>query len=291
MTPLDLLYRQRAQLETEEQALVNILIEYYTKLLNRLPVDDGQANYLQVLLPVFEDELVKFTELIMSLGVMFSGTILTLAVANAKALTKSYFPVELHQAFEQTWETVTADQIKQNIWLPNQSHLVDAGIDGVKQAVINNSSIEMPLGLPLVWALTSVRTLQNYLYREATRLNYANNDEIIDGWIWIAKLDSRTCLSCWSKHGSYHSVDEVLRDHHNGRCSQLPVPKNIPKPSILTGESEFNKLTQKQQIDLMGMTRYTAYKKGKFSFDDLSRPYDDHIYGTMYRQASLKELV
>ena len=73
-------------------------------------------------------------------------------------------------------------------------------------------------GAGLARALTISRTETLRAYREAMHRNYEANDDVIDGWVWLAKLDTRTCAACWAMHGSEHSLDERLSDHPNGRC-------------------------------------------------------------------------
>jgi len=41
----------------------------------------------------------------------------------------------------------------------------------------------------------------------------------------------------------------------------------------------------------VGKGKYQAWKDGKFTFSALTTTYEDSVYGTMWREASLKELV
>lgn len=152
------------------------------------------------------------------------------------------------------------------------------------------------MGLGLTWSLTTARTAQVWAYRDATRLNYMANSDIVSGWIWQAALDDRTCLSCWAQHGSRHPVDEVLADHHNGRCVALPIVPlaarlGIAPLDVATGEAEFRKLAPAQQAKIMGPGKYEAWTRGDFDFGQLSQPYSDPIYGDMLRETTLQELV
>ena len=103
-------------------------------------------------------------------------------------------------------------------------------------------------------------------------------------------------MSCWAQHGSVHEVNEPLQSHHNCRCTQIPlVPLaarlGIKPPDVPPGEELFKGLSEVEQRKLMGPGMYDAWREGKFSFSDLSVPYEDKIYGTMARVATLKELV
>lgn len=72
--------------------------------------------------------------------------------------------------------------------------------------------------VPLAWSENMTRTLGNWSYRMASHASYRLNSDIVTGWIWSASLDARCCLSCISMHGTRHTHDEVLNDHHRGRC-------------------------------------------------------------------------
>ena len=156
--------------------------------------------------------------------------------------------------------------------------------------------IRRELGVGLQWAMTTARTAQLNAYREATRANYVANRDIVDGWIWYAEVGSpRTCMSCIAKHGSRHPVDEVLNDHHNGRCTAIPIVPlaerlGIRMPQVESGETYFRGLPEAQQRARMGVGMYEALRNGAFEFPRLSVEYEDPVYGTMNREATLTEL-
>lgn len=152
------------------------------------------------------------------------------------------------------------------------------------------------MGLGLTWSLNTARTAQVYAYRDATRLNYMANRDIVAGWHWQAALDDRTCVSCWAMHGTRHGVDELLNDHHSGRCVPVPIVPlaqrlGITPPDMRPGEDHFGKLTPQQQRAVMGPSMWEAWQRGEFDFRDLSKPYNDPIYGDMLRGASLTDLL
>lgn len=74
------------------------------------------------------------------------------------------------------------------------------------------------LGGELFRSLRIARTETLRAYREATRLSYKANDDIVEGWIWHSAADKRTCGSCWAMHGTVHKLEERLDDHPSGRC-------------------------------------------------------------------------
>jgi hypothetical protein len=144
--------------------------------------------------------------------------------------------------------------------------------------------------------LNTVSTTQLYAYREATRANYIANSEIVGSWKWYAALDGRTCLSCVNKHGREFEANQSLNDHHQGRCTQIPIIKDYQKfglepLQIETGENWFNQLPNSQKIERMGEARYRAFLAGEFRFSELSQPYQNDIYGEMIKEASLVGLL
>lgn len=153
------------------------------------------------------------------------------------------------------------------------------------------AEITNTLGVGLTDSLRMTRTVTNYSYREATRANYAANSDVVDGWIWYAELDADVCLSCVAQHGSIHGNDEVLEDHHNGRCTMLPNIIGEPNPVEQTGQDWFDGLDPAQQRAMMGNDRHDAYSAGKFEFAALSATRQDAVYGQMRVEATLKELV
>lgn len=180
--------------------------------------------------------------------------------------------------------------------------MADALVDGIATGMNPRQVAALArreLGVGLTWALNTARTAQLYAYREASRANYAANRDIVGSWVWWSELSSpRTCMSCISKHGSIHSVDETLNDHHSGRCTPLPQINpvisrqlGLAPLEIETGESWFNRQPEAEQRKRMGPGMFEAWKAGAVQFGQLSEPYEDAVYGTMQREASLVGLL
>lgn len=150
--------------------------------------------------------------------------------------------------------------------------------------------IENAYGQGLTNALRMTRTVQLYSYREASRASYIANEDVLEGWYWGARLDSSTCISCISQHGTLHPLTERLNDHHNGRCAMIPAVKGFPPPLSMQGEEWFNKQSEADKVRQMGKGMYEAYKAGKFSFSDISGTHKDEIYGDMRVARPLKDL-
>jgi hypothetical protein len=75
---------------------------------------------------------------------------------------------------------------------------------------------------------------------------------------------------------------------HN--CAMLPYIKGVDY-GLENGEEHFKGLPESTQIELMGRGKWEAYKAGKFQFSQLSKIYDDIVYGQMRGETPLKDLV
>jgi hypothetical protein len=194
----------------------------------------------------------------------------------------------LHASLGQGFSDAVVRQLEES--------LVDGIALGYNPRKVAREMVRRGLGVGLNWALTTARTAQLYAYREATRANYMANSDIVSGWVWYAELDDRVCLSCVAQHGGRHGVDEVLNDHHNGRCTALPeVPLakrlGLSLPEVTPGADWFAGLPLAEQARRMGPGMFDAWRAGEFRFGELSVAYDDPVYGDMLREASLVGLL
>ncbi len=156
-------------------------------------------------------------------------------------------------------------------------------------------------GQGLTWSLNTARTANLWTYRLTSHAAYLKNSHVVKGWIWIAELGPRTCLSCINQHGSEHTLDETLNDHHAGRCAPAPITASYAdlgfgvrgdsRPAVRRGEDWFRGLSAQEQRAMMGPGMWKAWKAGAFDFRDLSQPYTNDVYGEMLREASLKGLL
>lgn len=185
-----------------------------------------------------------------------------------------------------------------------ERHLLDGIAYGRNPRIIARKlfkNLEDSAGVGLKWAMTTVRTAQIKSFQLATHASYQANSHVIKGWVWLSARDSRTCLSCIRMHGTRHPLEEILRDHHAGRCT--PVPQTITyadlgiegtgekPPKIQPGENWFKQQPRATQKAMMGPGMYAAWREGAFKFEDLSQKYSDPVYGELFRQASLKDLL
>ena len=173
--------------------------------------------------------------------------------------------------------------------------ITEAILDSIKggfNATRTAQAIRKAFSLPLSDSLRMTRTVTAWSYREANRLSYMANPQAVEGWIWYSALEpGRTCMSCVNLHGTFHPADEVQEDHHNGLCTSIPKVIGVDNPVTETGEEWFKAQGEQIQKQMMGNGKYEAWLDGNVSIGDMTRPYQDEVYGEMLREATLKELI
>lgn len=152
-----------------------------------------------------------------------------------------------------------------------------------RRTVLGNRMVqhlEHGFNLPLNRALIITRTEQIDATREAAMITQQANADVLQGWQWLAQLDTRTCPSCWAQHGTIHPLEDPGPwDHQQGRCARMPVVRSwadlgydIPEPPSLVPDAQetFNSLTQAEQTAIMGPRRLELLQDGTIGWDDLS---------------------
>lgn len=134
--------------------------------------------------------------------------------------------------------------------------------------------------LGLTRATVIARTEMVDAHRRASQLWRMDNADVLTGWQWVAKLDRRTCPSCWAQHGSIHDVqEEGPLDHQQGRCTGVPATKtwrdlgfdvDEPDSSLPDAETVFYQMPEVDQLAVMGKARLDLLKSGGASWGDLS---------------------
>jgi len=133
----------------------------------------------------------------------------------------------------------------------------------------------------LARAMTIARTEMLDAHRAAAQAVQEADADVLSGWVWQAKLDSRTCPSCWGMHGTTHPLDQPgPMDHQNGRCARLPKVKSWeelgfegidePDDALPDARDTFYSLPRATQQGIMGTARLDALDNG-MDFVDLSQ--------------------
>lgn len=114
-------------------------------------------------------------------------------------------------------------------------------------------------------AITAAQTESLDANRAAAGVVHDANADVITEWVWISALDSRSCLSCWSMHGTAFPIAEPgPLDHHQGRCARLArlrpwrslgITGDEPDDVVTDAEQRFRKLPRVDQLKIVGAAR------------------------------------
>lgn len=129
-------------------------------------------------------------------------------------------------------------------------------------------------------AMVISRTEMLDAHRAGAQVGRRQFAELLEGWLWLATLDLRTCRSCWAQHGTFHELEEFGPiDHPQGRCGSIPSVKpwselglDVVEPPSLMPDAEqvFNQLNPSEQRRILGPKGYAAWNEGRFPMDQWS---------------------
>lgn len=176
----------------------------------------------------------------------------------------------------------------------------DAIVSGLAQGINPRqiaAEMERVTGETLTRTLRIARTEVNRAFREASRLTMMENSDVLNGWVWIAQLDDRTCAACLAMHGTFHQIEDVLDDHCNGRCVPVPWTKTWEELGIsgveqyrypiTSGEEWFRGQSNNVKEKILGHKGFLAYQQGTVELKDFVRQTSSSVWGTMRNQDSL----
>ncbi|WP_079313630.1 phage minor head protein [Microbispora sp. GKU 823] len=133
-------------------------------------------------------------------------------------------------------------------------------------------------------AMVIARTEVIDAHRQAAEVGQQDHADVLDGWIWHAEVTgpsrTRTCPSCWAKHGTLHPMSEPgPLDHHQGRCSRTPKTKSWadlgftidePPDELPDARAIFDSLPREEQLKIMGPARLQLLDDDAIEWADLS---------------------
>jgi len=167
--------------------------------------------------------------------------------------------------------------------------------------------VQESLGVSRNRALVISRQEMLRCYKSAQIESYRANDDVVESYMWLAKLDARTCAACLAMHGTIHPLSQPMESHVCCRCSQTPITKpwseilgplgidtsNIPETRFQTqtGVDWFHDQSAGTQTKILGPMKYDAWKKGKFDFADIVKKTHDPDWGGSIQEKPLRELV
>ena len=142
-------------------------------------------------------------------------------------------------------------------------------------------------GMSLSRALVITRTETNRAYREATRLQYANNSQVVKGYRRNCSQDERTCLACIALDGELYPLDEPLHQPPNGRCALVPEVLDykdlgLDMPDTPRPKNAREWLSEQPtdfQRQMLGDARFDAWKSGEIQLNHLATIRRNPVWG------------
>ena len=317
---LSLASQLRASVERQDDAEASRLVHAYQSMTNRLEgsidalsrdvepgVDVKELESYQRLITDVDRELTSYSDYLTNELTTLALLWLTLGVTNSTLLIQqagndngiNIEPVEFDDLLLQQLN----DYLIPGGALYNRlQEFVSVNVERVRSLILESVTLGLNprelariivtegLGMGLTDALRMARTLELYAYRDATLANY-NQYDVIKGWVWMSALiPGRTCMSCVNMHGTIHTLDETLNDHHNGLCAMLPYMGGR-NPITQSGEDWFNNQDRGTQVKMMGLSKWDAWQQGRFTISEVTGVHNDPVYGDMRYERSLKDIL
>lgn len=131
-----------------------------------------------------------------------------------------------------------------------------------------------------------VRTSLQHVSSQAQQLVMDDNDDIIEGYIWISTLDSRTSDECRSLDGQLFKLGQGPQPpiHINCRSTTIPKIKGVDLLSNATRATQDGQVPADQtyygwlktmpkdfQTDVLGPTRAALFREGGLSAEQFAR--------------------
>lgn len=151
--------------------------------------------------------------------------------------------------------------------------------------------VEDALDISRSRALTIARTELLRAYKDAALQTFKSNSDVVEGWVWMAALDSSPppCAACVAMHGTVHDLSEDLNGHPNCRCTKSPRVKGSSFSPLL-GSDWFDDQSEAVQRQILGSNAaYEAYNDGA-SLSDFVGVNHDKDWGSSVYQRSVKEV-
>lgn len=130
-------------------------------------------------------------------------------------------------------------------------------------------------------------------YREATRLDYQANDDILEGWVWSSALDRRTCITCWALSGRVFKLNRQMPAHPGCRCSLSPMLKKAYRGNYepTAGAVLFNQAGPEVQRAVLGPGAYQEFQAGRVGIENFVTFRRSRDWGITVQRASLGEAI
>lgn len=153
----------------------------------------------------------------------------------------------------------------------------------------------------LTRALVIARTEVMDAYRRAAAAMQNASSGVLNGWVWLAQLDRRTCGTCWVMHGTTHPLSEPgPQGHPQCRCTRAPevvswadlgfTGLDEPDSLIPDAQASFAALSRADQLQIMGPSRLALLDNGQVAWRDLVQLRDNPGWRPSYKPTPVSAL-
>lgn len=133
------------------------------------------------------------------------------------------------------------------------------------------------------------RTEQLRVYRTTTLESYANS-RVVVAYKRLSARDDRVCPACLMSDGQIYPISHGFDEHVQGRCTMIPVLRNVPPVRYETGQQWFTTQPEATQRAILGRGRFDLWQRGVATLDDMvSRDWDD-TWGGALRTTNVRDL-
>ncbi len=144
-------------------------------------------------------------------------------------------------------------------------------------------------------ALMMARTEVNRVRRATTLEIYRDNEDVIEGWEWVAAKSPRTCPACLAMDGRIFKLKDAFPQHINCRCTLIPVIKGVPRSKRTLGPDWLAKQSAEVQDQILGKEAGEAYRRGEVDLRDFvgwatDRNFGKQVYTKSLASALLKKV-
>jgi len=139
-------------------------------------------------------------------------------------------------------------------------------------------------------ALLIARSEQLRVYRMAAVQQYQASG-VVEGQKRLTAHDDRVCPACLADEGKVYPITAVIPDHPQGRCTGVPMVKDLPEVEWLSGEDWFRRQPSAVQANILGNGRFVAWRNGEFEFGQLVTRTSDPVWGAGLVPTGLGDLV
>lgn len=284
-----------------------------------------EANRMEVILQMLRGEIDQFA----AMSKMITGQIqrfaLVLGSESAQAQLRALVPIGVEWSFGVPSSTALSRLVGSTQPGSPLAKLFDSfgqdaservkeelllGVSLGQSPLAFRSKIQDALMVPRWRAESIARTEAIRAYRDAALENYRANDDVCDGWIWMAAIGRKNpppCPACIAMHGTEHPLEDALNGHVRCRCARAPKTRSwveilepsgidtstIPETtlSIQTGTDWFDQQDDATQLRILGKSKYEAYKADEYAFENIVKRVHSDDWGTSVQEKSLKALV